>query len=255
MQLKSKHSYKNFVYALLISLSWSLRPVVGYPELFVRRYGSDCKAKPNPNQQYGSHGTPMWDRPGVGFTITQWGRNILKHNLTATERYNITVYFENPRHALVYSSWGKLDYTDKPTPPGRPCPNRLAFGPASGYDPATSFTFEIVVPTNAPTVDVTAISSNSELSRFLVGRVTLELKFGTPRRALLTASAGSLAFPGKPRSRTELWYGQAGIRGCVNRLAFGQQEGLRSQQGAQGEAQPAQSRRRQRDAGRGVCQE
>jgi hypothetical protein len=27
----------------------------------------------------------------VGFTITQWGRNILKHNLTASERYNITV--------------------------------------------------------------------------------------------------------------------------------------------------------------------
>lgn len=57
------------------------------------------------------------------------------------------------------------------------------------------------------------------------GTYNITLKFGTPRRALLTASAGSLAFPGKPRSRTELWYGQAGIRGCVNRLAFGQQAG------------------------------
>jgi hypothetical protein len=34
---------------------------------------------------------PLTRRPGVGFTITQWGRNVLKHNLTATERYNITV--------------------------------------------------------------------------------------------------------------------------------------------------------------------
>jgi hypothetical protein len=31
----------------------------------------------------------------------------------------LQVYFEQPRHALVYSSWGRLSYTDKPTPEGR----------------------------------------------------------------------------------------------------------------------------------------
>ncbi|KAF6253792.1 hypothetical protein COO60DRAFT_389392 [Scenedesmus sp. NREL 46B-D3] len=60
---------------IVLLLSWRSHPTMGYPELFVQRFRSDCKAQPNPDQQHGSHGTPMWDRLGVGFSISQWGRN------------------------------------------------------------------------------------------------------------------------------------------------------------------------------------
>lgn len=38
---------------------------LGYPEYFEDRYaakGTDCKAKPSSDIQYGSHGEPKWDR-------------------------------------------------------------------------------------------------------------------------------------------------------------------------------------------------
>jgi hypothetical protein len=41
----------------------------------------------------------------------------------------------------------------------------------------------------------------------------LQVKFSSPRRALVAASGGSLMLPNKPRSRPEMWYSQAGIRG------------------------------------------
>jgi hypothetical protein len=40
----------------------------------------------------------------------------------------------------------------------------------------------------------------------------LQVKFPTPRRALLSSSSGTLVFPNKPRSKVQVWYGQPGIR-------------------------------------------
>jgi hypothetical protein len=39
---------------------------------------------------------------------------------SSAARLPAQVYFENPRHALVYSSWGRLAYTNHPTPEGSP---------------------------------------------------------------------------------------------------------------------------------------
>jgi hypothetical protein len=44
-------------------------------------------------------------------------------------------------------------------------------------------------------------------------RCRLQVKFSSPRRALVASSGGSLVLPNKPRSRPEMWYSQAGIRG------------------------------------------
>ncbi|KAF8055668.1 hypothetical protein HT031_006690 [Scenedesmus sp. PABB004] len=148
-----------------------------YPELFDSLYSLQCFKQPEGGRQYGSHGAPEWSAAAASFVVApEASPSTPVTRVVAGGRYGVTVSFASPRHALVFTSDGALA-TDRPrAAAGRPCPNRLAFGPAGGFAPSRTFRFTLEVPQTVPwsgIVDLTAVSATSEVGTLSVGRLSL----------------------------------------------------------------------------------
>lgn len=130
-----------------------------------------------PQQSYGSHGAPIVDSTGTSFKVTNV-QGSLSDTVKFGSRYNITLVFPRPRHALVTASVGVLSYMNQITPGFRDCPNRLIYGPAAGFNAKRAFKMWLTVPDSvvASSVVITVVSANNEVSPYLISRLTLPLK-------------------------------------------------------------------------------